>query len=540
MSNFERSLWSKLNSQNIVNAEYLDINKEFSPWYLRILLGFSGWVAALFALGFVATMFSFLFKEDFAVVLALLGMASIGSSVAIFKLMPENDFSEQLGIVFNLTGQLMLAVGIYQFLESIDVISWRNDALFYLTLGLVQVALVFLIPDFTSRALSSLFVFLAVSICFDKFGFKNAGILLASAAFSLIWLRDYLWKEKAQFFSAIGYGAAAGLLILNIDVSGGEGVLKLFNHYSKNAPSQLNLWIARGGLFLVFLSALSFIVKQYDKSALPNKFRSLAIIVALLALASLVIDGIAGPLIICLIGFYVQRKILLYCGILSLIGFFSWYYYNLDLTLLTKSALLIGLGLLLLTSFYYFYKTDRSITWEKQKEISDSKIKWLGFVSVFLVLLIANYNIYQKETILSDGKRVYLELAPVDPRSIMQGDYMRLRFKVENEVETTLKDSENQNQEGFMLLKLNGKNVGNFIGIYQGNLLNNDEAIIKYRKRSYDIKLATNAFFFQEGKAKEFENAKYGEFRVDDNGEIILNALLDENLQILGLNRPNQ
>lgn len=50
-------------------------------------------------------------------------------------------------------------------------------------------------------------------------------------------------------------------------------------------------------------------------------------------------------------------------------------------------------------------------------------------VSVF-VFVALNYGIYEKETIAAQGTQVLLELAPVDPRSLMQGDYMRLRYKV--------------------------------------------------------------------------------------------------------------
>ncbi|MFX7329222.1 GDYXXLXY domain-containing protein, partial [Acinetobacter baumannii] len=34
----------------------------------------------------------------------------------------------------------------------------------------------------------------------------------------------------------------------------------------------------------------------------------------------------------------------------------------------------------------------------------------------------------QKEMLLKEGQLVLLPLAPVDPRSLMQGDYMALRY----------------------------------------------------------------------------------------------------------------
>ncbi|WP_319022245.1 GDYXXLXY domain-containing protein, partial [Proteus mirabilis] len=45
-----------------------------------------------------------------------------------------------------------------------------------------------------------------------------------------------------------------------------------------------------------------------------------------------------------------------------------------------------------------------------------------------LVLAFVNAAIWQKEALIGTGTTVYVELAPVDPRSLMQGDYMRLAF----------------------------------------------------------------------------------------------------------------
>src|SRR5690554_4287550 len=48
-----------------------------------------------------------------------------------------------------------------------------------------------------------------------------------------------------------------------------------------------------------------------------------------------------------------------------------------------------------------------------------------------LVLAVACYLVYGFERTLRDGQLVLLELAPADPRSLMQGDYMALRFAVD-------------------------------------------------------------------------------------------------------------
>ncbi|QPI52210.1 GDYXXLXY domain-containing protein [Massilia antarctica] len=43
----------------------------------------------------------------------------------------------------------------------------------------------------------------------------------------------------------------------------------------------------------------------------------------------------------------------------------------------------------------------------------------------------------------------------------------------------------------------------------------------------------TDAWYFQEGEGKRWEAAKYGEFRVDDNGKALLVGMREANLEVL-------
>ena len=54
--------------------------------------------------------------------------------------------------------------------------------------------------------------------------------------------------------------------------------------------------------------------------------------------------------------------------------------------------------------------------------------------ALVLILVLINWQIWSKERHLAEGEVVFLELAPVDPRSLMQGDYMALRFALANRV----------------------------------------------------------------------------------------------------------
>ena len=55
--------------------------------------------------------------------------------------------------------------------------------------------------------------------------------------------------------------------------------------------------------------------------------------------------------------------------------------------------------------------------------------KWL-LLTIVVQLLIVTALIASKEILLRTGQTVKLELAPLDPRSLLQGDYVRLNYKI--------------------------------------------------------------------------------------------------------------
>ncbi len=158
----------------------------------------------------------------------------------------------------------------------------------------------------------------------------------------------------------------------------------------------------------------------------------------------------------------------------------------------------------------------------------------IALLSGFIILLIINGSIYNKEKHLSEGKIAYLELAPVDPRSLMQGDYMALRFALASEIKVEHHKQSEKATDGFVIVELNESNVAHFSRIDNGTKLADNELRMHYRIRNTRVKFATNAFFFQEGKAELFSKAKYGLFRVSGNGDLLLSSMHDENLNKLG------
>ena len=159
---------------------------------------------------------------------------------------------------------------------------------------------------------------------------------------------------------------------------------------------------------------------------------------------------------------------------------------------------------------------------------------WIVIGTALAALALVNVSIVKKERLLASGRSVLLQLAPVDPRSLMQGDYMALRFRVADEARQALWQSEPPAADGTIIVALDERSVGIFRRLDDGQPLERDEVRLRYRLRFDQLKFATNAFFFEEGTADLYATAEYGEFKVDDAGEMLLTGLRGADMQPLG------
>ena len=169
-------------------------------------------------------------------------------------------------------------------------------------------------------------------------------------------------------------------------------------------------------------------------------------------------------------------------------------------------------------------------------------------LGALLVLGGVNYSIWHKERIKRDGEIVFIDLAPVDPRSLMQGDYMTLNFRLAQEIErslpavtsldnaprqpsTTANERPRNGEVRTASITLDGKRIASFAAAGAGA---SNTRTIAYRMRNDRVWLGTNAFFFEEGRAEQYAKARYGEFRLDAaSGEAVLVGLRNSELKPL-------
>jgi Uncharacterized membrane-anchored protein len=142
-------------------------------------------------------------------------------------------------------------------------------------------------------------------------------------------------------------------------------------------------------------------------------------------------------------------------------------------------------------------------------------------VNLVLVLLFFAFSVVQKETLIGKGTEVLLRLAPVDPRSMMQGDYMALNYQIFDKIGYDSKS-------GYIVVTVGSDRIAKFVRLQSGKNVNDGEFIIRYKRDLGRLTIGADNYFFQEGSAKKYEKAKYGLLKVDSDGNSILVGLCND------------
>ena len=156
---------------------------------------------------------------------------------------------------------------------------------------------------------------------------------------------------------------------------------------------------------------------------------------------------------------------------------------------------------------------------------------------VFLVMIVKN------EVHLQHSESIYVRLKPVDPRSLIQGDYMALSYQL---YFSDVKELSNKEDVSFLQ---NKPKVLAYVELdaqrkviktsFNSKLIKSHPSVahrlmLKNPSNRMDLLYpASNSFLFAEGLAECYQAAQYAEFKVNQQGEAILASLRGESLQDL-------
>jgi uncharacterized membrane-anchored protein/uncharacterized membrane protein len=211
-------------------------------------------------------------------------------------------------------------------------------------------------------------------------------------------------------------------------------------------------------------------------------------------------------------------------------AFITFQYYDLLWTLLHKSITLALIGLVILAVTLFAARRE----WLQEPESSGTLIRsaplLIALVIVFQFCFIGLQST-ASEKLLQEGSSVKLELTPVDPRSLLQGDYVVLSYTISTPPETAELEGSSSRSKIRVVLAPDRDGVHRFNRFYnEGESLAPGEIVINGRLNGYgSIYYGIENYFVPEGTGLEVEqNARYAYIRISRKGDALLERLAGE------------
>ena len=248
--------------------------------------------------------------------------------------------------------------------------------------------------------------------------------------------------------------------------------------------------------------------------------------------------------------------------VFAFVVYLGGFYYQLSIPLLYKGVLLLSFAIIFAIVTLFLHARYKAPSQSAVENDSVFKAPIL-LVGVFVIALLGavNYKVQQFEDVLATGKPIVLKIAPVDPRSLMQGDYMVLNYAILSEFQqsqvlpesneplesnepietvesneiTGIDESSPSEKKAYILVHLDKNHVATFceeqseIPTDFKHCTPNVYLPIRY-KGGWLPKLPSQDYFFAEGKGEYYAQAEYAEYRFKD-GILLLARLLDKDLK---------
>ncbi len=353
INNNQQQTLIKLNDLGLLNNDDIDKvanSEEGSPWFINLFFGFTGILSSLFFIGFLSLLlFEFSFFESF-IGLVVVGTLLSAAGWVLFSnaRTRHSPFWNSLAFAITLAGQMY--IGFALLFEGYD------PPISVLLLLLVQLIVTIVMPNFIYRLLSATVALGCIVYLSSYYGFSEMSLALLALIAIVAQLQRYSimqrlpsrWRANfAEMLSAIGYASAFVLLSVSVYFIAAE------YGYGRGGYQETityNYYLAQGLLTLASLYAVYLIIKRYEISLLSATGLIIVGATAVLGIMSIYVSGLLATSLIIIIAFANSQRVLLGFGILALVSYIFWYYYQLDTSLLLKSAsmLIIGVGLMLI------------------------------------------------------------------------------------------------------------------------------------------------------------------------------------------------
>jgi uncharacterized membrane-anchored protein len=515
------------------------------PWPVVLLTALGAWLAAVPLLGVVGMLFGDLIHHGAGA--HIVGVLVLGAAVVVLRAAALPLFVEQLAVPALLVGGGSLGFGLFRDLP----VQAAAALLAAVALGLaaavarpwLRVLLGALAAVLTQLALSS---HGDLDTLFARHGVGR--LWLVAQAGLLIWL-GLLWAQShaalgggrprvAAALESISAGWLLASLVALVWLSGmtflvggslGGAGRDLADAVTRVRGAETMVWVMPLGSGLTALLAAGWAARAWPQlRALPQ----LGVFGVLIALAGFLttLGAVWLALAVCVT---TQRWRLAAACAVAAAWVLGSFYYQLAWPLASKALVLAVAGALLGALAWLGRRGNPSPRADVAQRAVGRPALARGLIvfTAVATLAVANLGIVQKERLIAEGRPVFVELAPVDPRSLMQGDFMRLNFRLPDDVQRQL-DSLLTRQRPQVVARRDARGVATLLRIAEpGAVLAAEELRIELTPKSGRWMLVSDAWFFREGDGERWSRARYGEFRVADDGRALLVGMADAELR---------
>jgi uncharacterized membrane-anchored protein len=155
--------------------------------------------------------------------------------------------------------------------------------------------------------------------------------------------------------------------------------------------------------------------------------------------------------------------------------------------------------------------------------------KKIFFAVVALQILSLFGMIGFKSSVLLFGQTIVLKSVPIDPRDLMRGDYVRIRWAIAD-LDRMMKTDGAKLKVGddiYVLLREGSPDWKPTAISSERPSLDEDQAVIKgtvtgLRPLSIQVDYGMDSYYVPEGKGRDYERIKYWEVKVNRRGNPVL------------------
>lgn len=305
-----------------------------TPWYVRVMAGFGAWLGGLFLLGSLMTIFSVAANSPGGMM--VLGLGVLATAFFIYRAAGDSEAVQQLALACSMAGQFSLGFGAEDFFHLGTV---RLAGFLFL----LQAVLVFLMTGALHRFLSAWFAALAGYYVLFQMQALALGAAVLAVSVTWLWLNEAAWTaaRRAALWRPVGYALALALLfweapfsVLSWTLDWGHESVKL------GVPH----WCGPLAYVLCLVATAGVLARRLA----PQKTAVWIVAALLISAVAWLAPGLLAALLVLILGQAAGKRALIGLALLAAIWYLGAYYYQIQITLLQKSGVMLATGAVLI------------------------------------------------------------------------------------------------------------------------------------------------------------------------------------------------